>query len=115
MSENSIVDLEHNQNGSKITFKKSGMYLLMFNILCNNVLQKPTKIFVYTTQGQSYSHYLNSPKILQPNVDSQLISGHKLSQYKEGDYIYVCINPETSLDITGNSTVNTSFEIIKLQ
>lgn len=115
MSKNSIVDLEHHQEGSKITFKKSGSYLLMFNILCNNVLQNPTKIMVYTTQGQSYPHYLRSPKVLLPNINSQIISGHKISDYKEGDFIYVCVNPQTAIDITGNSSVNTSFEIIKLK
>lgn len=115
ISENSIVDLEYHQEGTKITFKKSGNYLLMFNILCNNVFQKPTKIRVYTTQGPSYPHYLNSSKILQPNVSSQVISGHKFCQYKEGDFIYVCVRPEESLDITGNSSVNTLFEIIKIK
>lgn len=113
VSQNSIINAEFNQKGTKITFLKSGMYLLMFNIMTNTVFQKNTTIRISTTQGQHYSHYLNSYKTFQSNINLQVISGHKLCPYEKGDYIYVCVDSPIDFDITGNSTVNTSFEIIK--
>ena len=111
--DNSICKIEYDPKGTKITLLKEGYYLLMFNIRCDDKLNELTKIQI-RTERQKDTNWLNSIQYLQPNVNGQIISGHKICSHKANDYIYLTIEADKPINIAGGSSVNTSFEIIKL-
>lgn len=112
---NSICSLDHAQDGSKITFLKSGSYQIMYKIRIKGSSDQmiPTKIVIKTTPN-NHSHYLYYEHMVHLNNEFQFISGYAICPFEQNEFMYFNISANADIDISCDSTIYTSIDIIRI-
>lgn len=114
-AKNPICTLTWNQNGSVIKFKKTGYYFLDFNfaVLGTASNLRWTTCIVSTTSLNS--NYLYSAcQTNTVNNTLSYINDSKIVHLKKDNEMSIYIQPTYNITMYGNSTVYTTFNIIRI-
>lgn len=113
--DNTICTLEHASDGSKINFIKSGRYLISYKIRMKGMTNEitPVKITVKTSPNL-HSHFLFNEHLVHLDDDYQCIFGHAFCTFEENDPMYLSIKTNADIDISCDSTIYTTMEVMRV-